>query len=969
MKYFNMSKSILLICLMFISTYKVKSQAQIVLNNDVFLVQDGGTNARPIYVVVTNSSDNSVLTSGSGGNWISENEYNKLRWHIDASTGSYRIPYSTGTSVKIPFQMQITGAGTPSLLNAYIDFSTFPTIPMNTPYPSMVNNMLDANTLSFDNSLSVIDRFWIIDGLSAYSNAPASNLNFGYNPAETANPNNITVGNMVAQVFNSTTDEWFGQFGVDNAGITTVENAVVASNELFQAWTLVIDCIPPEAPTNVLASEPIICAGDVSIITASGPSDPNVTYNVYSAATGGTNLGATPFNASPTTTTSYWVEAVSISNSNCVSITRTEVVISVDPQPTASNAGNNETICANSHILNANNAAIGNGVWTVISGTGIVTDNTSNNSNVTNLSNGANVFEWTISSGVCPPSSSQVTINVEETPTLSDAGTTQVICNTSTELEGNTPVVGTGSWSVISGSGAFVDNSNPNTTVNGLSIGDNVFEWTISNGSCPSSSTQVIITNTGGPSINLIESNDVSCNGLSDGSIQVEGVGGAPGYTYSWIPASGNSPSLNNLQPGSYTVTVLDDAGCTDELTITIQEPDAISITINTTQTSCGTSDGTASANVTGGDNNYTYSWSPIGGNAAIASDLSAGTYTVTVTDGNNCQQTESATIGVLDGPVITIESTTDASCFGNNDGTAEISVTGGNGSYTYLWSPTGDQTSSVENLPAGSYTVLVTDDAGCEANETIIIGVPSQISIIPSVSNADCGNDNGLISVTATGGDGNYIYSWSNGQTNSSINNLSPGSYTVNVTDGNGCIATETITVVTQGNLTVTVNPSLASIEAGETVQLEASGGTTYSWSPPDGLSCTDCANPIASPVETTLYTVVATDSYGCQGDTTVLVVVQSDCADIFVPTMFSPNSDGSNDLHCVYGSCIQSMTMKIYNRWGELVFSSDKQSQCWDGTHRGKLVNSGVFVYVLNYTLTNGTEVKDSGNLNVVR
>jgi gliding motility-associated-like protein len=99
------------------------------------------------------------------------------------------------------------------------------------------------------------------------------------------------------------------------------------------------------------------------------------------------------------------------------------------------------------------------------------------------------------------------------------------------------------------------------------------------------------------------------------------------------------------------------------------------------------------------------------------------------------------------------------------------------------------------------------------------------------------------------------------------------------------------------------------------------------------------------------------------------IVIVVDQPCGDLFVPTIFSPNNDGNNDMLCVYGGCISSLEFQIYNRWGELIYTTNDNTECWDGTQNGDPVNTGVYVYKLNVTLSNGEEVQDSGNVNVVR
>ncbi|MEX2483201.1 MAG: T9SS type A sorting domain-containing protein [Brumimicrobium sp.] len=237
-----MIKYYILISSVFLTITQLFSQAQVVVNDDAYVTMDGGTAVDPIYMVLDNPNANALVTAGTGGNLISENEYNKLRWNIGGSTGNYEVPYTTGTGtdVKIPLSYEITGAGSGG---THIDFSTYPTNVANTPYPSMVNNVLDQNTETMDNSDYLIDRFWIIDAMN-YTNRPGVNMDFGYDAAETVG-NIIVPGAILAQRYNTNTNSWtdggpgmYLFYGTDN-GVDRVENANVPGSEMYEAWTLV----------------------------------------------------------------------------------------------------------------------------------------------------------------------------------------------------------------------------------------------------------------------------------------------------------------------------------------------------------------------------------------------------------------------------------------------------------------------------------------------------------------------------------------------------------------------------------------------------------------------------------------------------------------------------------------------------------------------------------------------------------
>ena len=323
-----------------------------------------------------------------------------------------------------------------------------------------------------------------------------------------------------------------------------------------------------------------------------------------------------------------------------------------------------------------------------------------------------------------------------------------------------------------------------------------------------------------------------------------------------------------------------------------------------------------------------------------------------------------------IGGPTVTVQSSTNVSCYGLSDGSASIIATGATSPYSYVWSPSGGNASNASNLSAGTYNVAVTDADGCVGTVSLIISSPPQIVVTESITNSNCTFSNGQISTTVTGGSGVYTYLWSNGQTTSSINNLSGGSYTLQVTS-NSCSVTETYIIQSIGTLPITATPSTATVIEGTSVQLNAYGATSYSWTPTFGLSCTTCSNPIATPTSTTIYTVTGTDAFGCIGSADVMIIVETNCNDIFVPTVFAPSDGGpvENNTLCIFGNCIAELNYSVYNRWGELVFNTTDLSICWDGTYKDKPLNAGVFAYKLVVTLFDGTRILDSGNVTLVR
>jgi gliding motility-associated-like protein len=562
------------------------------------------------------------------------------------------------------------------------------------------------------------------------------------------------------------------------------------------------------------------------------------------------------------------------------------------------------------------------------------------------------------------PGSMTVTITQPTAALSATTSSTNSTCGSSNGTATVIPTGGTGPytflWSPSGGTGATASN-----------LAGGPYSVLVTDALVCTTTQNVTVNTTGGPTVSISTQNNVNCFGLSTGSATVSASGGTVPYTYTWMPGSLTGATQNNLAATSYTVTALDAGGCTGTVTVIITQPtSALTATTSSIPATCGATDGGAGVLPTGGTGPYTYQWSPGGTTNQAISNVAAGAYSVQVSDALGCQITQNVTVSSTGGPTLTSSNIVGTTCSNTSNGSATVNAIGGTAPLTYSWLPTGGTNSSATGLAGGSYTVNVTDAAGCLSSINVVIPSPTAINIVETVTNTNCGASTGSIVLALSGGTGAYSYTWTPalGTTNS-LSNLASGAYTVNVIDANGCSATENYTVGVTGGLTLTVNPLSQIILAGESVQITASGATTYTWTPTTGLSCTNCSNPIASPTVTTTYTVTGTDASGCIGTANVTIVVEQLCGEIFIPTIFSPNDDGLNDFECVMGGCVNTMVFAIYNRWGEKVFESNTIENCWDGTYKGKKVNTGVYVYKLNAVLNDGTEIEKAGNINVVR
>lgn len=518
---------------------------------------------------------------------------------------------------------------------------------------------------------------------------------------------------------------------------------------------------------------------------------------------------------------------------------------------------------------------------------------------------------------------------------------------------------------IMNGSGPYFYNWNTgatNDTITGLGAGS--YTCTIIDSSCPAETTLVVvnINSAAGFSVTPTTTSNV-CFGGSSGAASLSLSGGSSPYTYSWNPSGQTSSAVSGLLAGNYTVTITDASGCSGTQTLSITQPAAISTTVNSTAASCGGNNGTATVSASGGTGSFTYMWNPSGGAAALASGLAGGNYSVAVTDANGCSTSASVTVTLSTGLSASVTSTS-ASC-GGNSGTASVSSSSGTPPYTYTWS-NGQTAQTASNLSSGIYSVLISDASGCTSSNSVTVAASGSITAT-ATSSTICAGQSATLSAS-----GGTVYSWSNGGTNNSII-VSPASttiYTVIVSSGT-CTDTVT-TAVFVGPGPTAAAWSNVTITAGSSATLSASGGGFYVWSTGESTGVIT-----VNPVATTVYCVTVTDTAGCIDTACVTVFIEPiicGYADdqLFVPDAFSPNNDSKNDKLGIYYpdiSCIKELQFIIYDRWGEKVFEADNISVLWDGTYKGKLMNTAVFVYYMKVVFIDGNEVIRKGNISLIR
>ena len=419
------------------------------------------------------------------------------------------------------------------------------------------------------------------------------------------------------------------------------------------------------------------------------------------------------------------------------------------------------------------------------------------------------------------------------------------------------------------------------TNDNGSNTGDriitNLFNTTLNSGGPP---VQVAITNV----------TQVSCFGGANGSATAVASLGTPPYTYLWSNGQTNA-TATNLAAGFYTVTATDSQGGTATANVNITQPPMLnaSIASQTNVTCFGFNNGQAVAGVSGGVAPYSFAWSN-GQSGPVASGLFAGVYTVTVTDANQCTATATAFITQPNLLVAQIASQTNVDCFGNNTGAIIVNPLGGTPPYSFSWS-TGAMGPALVNIPAGPYSVTVTDGNNCSAINSVTITQPPMLTLtVTAQTDADCnGAATGSASVQASGGVSPYSYSWSNGGSGSTQTGLAAGAYIVTATDANNCTAVTTVFISEPPGLQVTtsvVDASCAGVCDGE-IDVSVSGGAgpfDYQWS--NGSNTEDLTGLCAG-----AYDLTITDANGCS--TTVTATVNE-------PPALSVQIDAQTNVDC---------------------------------------------------------------------
>jgi gliding motility-associated-like protein len=364
--------------------------------------------------------------------------------------------------------------------------------------------------------------------------------------------------------------------------------------------------------------------------------------------------------------------------------------------------------------------------------------------------------------------------------------------------------------------------------------------------------------------------NNIPCNGQANGSIQVNPQGGVGPYFFLWTPGGSNQSGIQNLSPGTYSVMVSDANGCIANAAAQITQPNALSLQlIQPTSPTChNETNGNIGSQVSGGTAPYVYQWTPSGQNTPQITGLGAGNFGLTVSDANGCLANAQTTLINPPALQITQSSITHVLCNGASSGAIQTAVSGGTTPYQFTWNGSASPSSSIQNIPAGTYTLAVTDANGCPGTFSAQINQPTALVVAPpAVSPVICnGQTNGSLNTQASGGVAPYQFTWQPGNLNGALQgNLPAGTYTLNVVDANGCTQQQTATITQPQPLLASIsqiNNVTCNGNANGSLTATASGGNggfSYQWTPSGGNQLS------ASNLGPGNYTFTVTDSKNC--------------------------------------------------------------------------------------------------------
>ena len=757
----------------------VYGQAQMNLNG-AYMVNNAS------YVVVDNTNSNALISTNSG--WIiPKSEFSMLVWNIGTGTGTYTVPFGDTTLDYLPVSLDISTAGVGS---GSVKFSTFHTPALNsTDEPSDVTNLtpfiLPGSPSNTDNSYNIADRFYILDANTGYTTKPTiANLTLPYvsgtAQTEVGSPNTLSESRLMAQRFNSSTGtwtDWFGEGCTDNitGNVGTVETGTLAPADFYRSWSLWDHTMP--LPLKIAGTNPS-CGGLGGSATVSvyGGVSP---YTYSWSPNGGSSSIANGLTAGTYT--------VSVNDSHgCIS---TISVTITSPAPIV------VTTTVTTQV-DCHGNADGSGAASATGGTGAYTYSWSPSGGSASSASALTADVYTVTVNDANGCVGTASLNITQPTQLTTTATVTNEVHCKGGNDGNAtanPTGGTMPYSYSWSNGtSTVSTSNP--TGSTLSAGS--YTVTVTDANNCTATASIAITEANTITVRFWSVTDVNCRGDSNGTATTSVTGGTPPYTYTWsstpsstVMTNSNHGTAIDLKGGyTYSVVVTDANGCEGTARTTITQP-ATSVTETVTLVSPPTCHGYSNAIATtrgsGGTPPYKYVWSDGGETTQTATGLVATAVSCQIIDSRGC--TDLQTINITQPSVIagSFSNKIEPHCYGNLNGSMTVTASGGNGVYTYAWSPSGETTAVASNISGATYTVTIQDQNGCTGSAIATLNQPAVLG--NSITRATCVSGKATLSVHPTGGTSPYTYAWSTGATLAAINEP-PGTYSVSVTDVNHC-------------------------------------------------------------------------------------------------------------------------------------------------------------------------------------
>ncbi len=754
------------------------------------------------------------------------------------------------------------------------------------------------------------------------------------------------------------TYSWIPSTGLDvtngsvvNASPTgTTTYTVIASSGSCSDTAEAVVNVTPLPVLSAVVSNDTICAGTTSSIDVTGA----MTYSWTPSSALSSTTGATVL-VNPAVTESFTVIGY---NGSC-SDTLLEVIV-VEPLPVVTITLSDDTLCSGTQA--------------------------------TLTASGATLYEWSPATELSDTTGAMVIANPSVSTTFTVTGTTGSCSSIQTTyievIEVNlisnvtSAVLCEGDSVHLVVSGADTYQISPMTGVTVNAPGDYYVKPTttttyelVGSGSGCSDTLQIPVTVTSTPVISVTSGPQTICKGSST-SITVSGA-----TTYQWSPSQfvdNDTASTVTATPDvttTFTVAGFNGScGTIDTIIVNVTE---VNVSVSSLASSVCPGSGTI-LTASGAD---TYIWFPSAelsfstGASVTATPTATSTYSVAGTDVNGCADTATISISLESLPVadagpdhVTCYDGTVLNAIDPFPLTGSWNIISGSGTLSTSTTSTTTMTGLTQGLTVLTWTV--TNACGSDVdtiNVTVTSGPDVTLTASPAII---CDGSSSMLSVSATGGQTPYNYSWSNGATGST-QNVSPATlttYSVMVTDALGCpSSTEMVTVDVSAGPVVDAGNDVT-IFKGESTVLTATGAVSYSWSPGATLSDPTAAATTATPELTTIYAVTGTDVNGCSSVDSVTVNVEEK-TNVFIPDIFSPNNDGRNDILYVRGGNISSFRFFVFDRWGEKVFETEDQTLGWDGTLRGRPMDEAVYVFILKGTYLDGSTFEINGNVTLIR